>query len=144
MNEQVSLSTKTPIIGALFMFVLLICAALVVNWDSQFAEPSGGVAEQVRYLGERGFYHPPVGQEELCKAKYSFWAYIKGNVIQSSDESMSFLSVLDEEGELKITGSHLIPVSAPKFLVTGPIEKARMYSELCGEGYFKLQPQNDT
>lgn len=141
MVEQMSLSTKLPIVGGVLMLALLIWAVVSTHWDGRFANISSDGIEEVRYLGERGFYNPPAGAQNKCKTKYNFWAFIKGNVIKSSDESMSFLSVLDEDGRLNISGIDLIPLSDIEFRVTGPVGNAVMYSEVCGEGYFRLVPQ---
>lgn len=139
MNEQLSLSARVPIISAAVLLVLLIGAAVVANWDSQFVQQSGeAVTKESRYLGERGYFNPPADKTDVCQQRYTFWAYVEGSVIKSSDESLNFVSVLNDHGQLDISSKDLIPVADYFFSVSGPLDNAKMVSEICGEGYFKL------
>lgn len=144
MNEPLSLSTKAPILAAAILLALVVYAAIIVNWDSQFDEQSEDtVANESSFPGEMGYFNPPSAMADVCFKKYEFLVYINDNVVRTKDELVSFVSKLDNNGQLNVTSEDLVPEADYFFQISGPVQKADINSERCGKGYFKLTSTSD-
>lgn len=138
MSGNISGSIKKPVIAGLMALIGVVCAAMATTLGMFFSYTAGELVVDGNYKAERGFYKTMPDIPDKCPKKHTFLVKIQGEVVSSNNKYLSFVAPLNSQDELEIDDSHLLPIGTESFRVTGPIDNAEMFSEPCGEGYFKL------
>ena len=91
------------------------------------------------YAGVRGYtdYGRPKANSE-CLQEYHFEAEVANNELTFWSEGRIFTGSIDERGRIRITNLGVSPPTKSRFSVTGFLDDAKMYSDYCGSGYFRL------
>ena len=92
------------------------------------------------YYGVRGYTDSKRrSPSNECRARYSFEAIIENRIILFTNDGRNFKGSVDGKGNLYIDNRGIRPPTKTSFLVTGPLDDAKMKSGYCGNGYFYLK-----
>ena len=103
-----------------------------------------GASYDGHYHGEFGFHTIQTGATSpKCPRNISFSASITDGVLVVDTEQLWAAALVSNSGEIDVDGSRVFPKRKGDFRIFGPLKDAKMQSDYCGAGFFKLEKSGD-
>ncbi|CAA6821485.1 MAG: Unknown protein [uncultured Sulfurovum sp.] len=92
-----------------------------------------------KYQGIRGYTDDDRRSPlNYCLKRYAFNATIENNKLTFKSDNRTFTGEVNSKGVVFINETDIWPQPKQGLIITGAIENAKMTSEYCGNGYFRL------